>query len=306
MQRVVGYIYHYSEDKNVHTDDACHLLTKCGNTGFCRVENSEDKYKVTICFKEVCCINEECKIYNLKKYASPGTGKSCYKKSDILEKREIRNGQLSCRLEVEKQDGMLIECSNKSYIVIWKSIEENIFLKNEMDDRAVENQSPKENRAVVNQNKTEDRAVLNQNKTENRAVSNQNKIEGYNTEKNTQPQMEKLITPLDRAFNHLCKVRMIIDNKECQAVKLRPQEFIILPRKYWRLANNCFLMDSYYMSGSIFFFKNRGNYVIAVPGRGCKNEEVYARRFGFTEKVMGYEYGKKDRERVYWMMNLTQ
>lgn len=107
-----------------------------------------------------------------------------------------------------------------------------------------------------------------------------------------------------RIYNRLCKVRMILNEKEYPAVKLKLHELMLLPRTCWRMANNIFLMESYYMYGNIFFMQYGGKYILAVPGQNKRGTEVMAKQCGFLEHVTGYEYGRKRESKIYWIKEL--
>ena len=57
MQRIIAYIYRYRGDEN--------LYRKCGNVGFCRVEEVNGKRLINICFKETYDITRDCEIKEL-------------------------------------------------------------------------------------------------------------------------------------------------------------------------------------------------------------------------------------------------
>ena len=80
---------------------------------------------------------------------------------------------------------------------------------------------------------------------------------------------------------------------------------VMLPRKHWRLTNNGFLMECFYIHKHILFFKHKGEFVIGAPARETVDEEMYATRYGFQCKICIKEYGKGSLERNYWIMNLN-
>ena len=114
-----------------------------------------------------------------------------------------------------------------------------------------------------------------------------------------------LYNMLERAYNRMAKVPVIIDKQMHQAVKLHPHQMVMLPRKYWRLTNNGFLMECFYIHKHILFFKHKGEFVIGAPARETVDEEMYATRYGFQCKISIKEYGKGSLERNYWIMNLN-
>ena len=266
MQRIIAYIYRYEKDKE-------DVFVKCGNTGFCRVENYGDRCLVTVCFKEVSKISGECTMYSLKR--EPG-GSACYSILEMAAAEMMTGGQLCSRIETCATDGLLIKCCERQYVVLWKCTQEVVRIRHGKAKEEEKINETEIEKSTENATSGEEEATLGKEETD----------------------------LIERAFNHLCKTRMILDGTEYQVVKMRPQELIMLPRKYWRLANNCFLMEGYYIHKHILFFKHNGSYVIGVPGRGCGNEEEYAMKFGFEKKIYGYDYGKKLTEKTYWIMHL--
>ena len=54
LQRIIAYIYRYKGDGNIYR--------KCGNVGFCRVEDISGKRVINMCFKETHKVTKECQI----------------------------------------------------------------------------------------------------------------------------------------------------------------------------------------------------------------------------------------------------
>ena len=262
MQRIIAYIYRYEKDKSEISDANVEKLVKCGNTGFCRLENYGDRCVINVCFKEVNKICKDCVIYSLREVTAKC---SEYVVLGPVAPDKIINGCFCRKIETCDIDGLLIKCMDRQYIVIWKCTEEQLSIRQREDKRDTV-------------------------KEKNESVHDILK----NSEKDY----------LERAFNRLGKSRMILDGEEYQVVKMRPQELIMLPRRYWRLANNCFVMQGYYGHKHILFFVYSGQYVIGVPGNGTENEKEYAEKCGFKETIKGYEYGKNNKVKTYWLMIL--
>lgn len=283
MRRIIAYIYRYSEDKENTGKSGEEFFIKCGNAGFCRVEECGDKHTITICFKETFALNEKCDIYPLTRDGG------MYSVGQYGIMRQILCGQMNTRMETGKCHGLLMESGIYRYIVLWGKPEELVCVR-----RAVKADSPEER---VEADIPKPQVACERTVESEPEMQREVKSEARVFEKREE-------SMLDRAFNRLCKVRMVIEDRECQAVKMRPQDMIMLPRTHWRLANNCFLMDGYYRKKHILFFRNNGIYVIGVPGRGGADEEKYAKRFGFQRRVTGWEYGRNNDRRIYWLMDL--
>lgn len=301
MQRIIAYIYRYEKDK----EDA---FVKCGNTGFCRVENYGDRCLVTVCFKEVSKLSGECTMYSLRR--EPGDC-ACYSIMEKVAAEVIMGGQMCSRIETCATDGLLIKCCGRQYVVLWKCTEEIVRIKREEKEEETERKAEEETERKAEEES--EKEAERETEKESEKEREEEKEKGTEKENSEETKREAEKKPekkrgeeelVERAFNHLCKTRMILDGTECPVVKMRPQELIMLPRKYWRLANNCFLMEGYYIHKHILFFKHNGAYVIGVPGRGCGNEKEYAMKFGFNKKIHGYDFGKRTTEKPYWLMEL--
>lgn len=257
MKRYISYIYHYAE--GIH---------KCGNVGFCKVEENGEHFSVTLCIKDVCHIDGKCIVYNLKQSKNNSGAIKKYTKSSIDKELTIIGGKLNERFTLEGGDGVLICCGTRMYVALWKSLEETIcIMEEELPKQQIYKEPPK--------------------------TEPINKRPPKITEKQSGFEYEKL-------YNRLCKSRMILNNIEYQVVKLKPQDFMWFPRCHWRLINNCFVMDGYYRYGHILFLKYNDNYIIAVPSIETEKTPEVAKRFGFPYNIYGSEYGREDIKRPYW------
>lgn len=63
--------------------------------------------------------------------------------------------------------------------------------------------------------------------------------------------------------------------------KIKRQELRILPRKYWNLSNNSFLMHGYYNYNHLLLVEKDGYYLVGVPGVYSTREAHAANLFGF-------------------------
>ncbi len=63
--------------------------------------------------------------------------------------------------------------------------------------------------------------------------------------------------------------------------KIKRQELRILPRKYWNLSNNSFLMHGYYNYNHLLLVEKDGYYLVGVPGTYSTREAHAASLFGF-------------------------
>ncbi len=65
--------------------------------------------------------------------------------------------------------------------------------------------------------------------------------------------------------------------------KISRQELRILPRKYWNLSNNSFLLHGYYNYNHLLLVEKDGYYLVGVPGIYSARESHAASLFGFPK-----------------------
>lgn len=114
-------------------------------------------------------------------------------------------------------------------------------------------------------------------------------------------------------FRMLCncypKIRVNEINGEC--IKITPHDISYLPKKYWHLCNNSFLLHGFYNYKYLLLCEKKMDsgkkYLVGVPGMFHQKEQVIARMFGFTEFECNNEtnrYGNKAMKFGYWCMYL--
>lgn len=285
MKRIIAYIYHYKKDKD--------SLYKCENAGFCRTELCDDKISVAICLKDNCGVEGAANVYMLKDAENNISSENQFQKIKLDKSHMVCCGVLKIKLCLESCMGIYVECGGRIYAALWKECCENI--------RIVEG----ENKQEKKREEIKDIGKIDENSIEKGLKRTENKrcIEVKTDKKESHAEEEKY-AEYTRIYNRLCKIRMVLNGLEYPAVKLKPQEMIMLPRSCWRLANNIFVMESYYRYGHILFMQYDNKYVLAVPWQRQPNIEARAKRFGFTKIVVGYEYGRAREEKDYWIMNL--
>lgn len=114
-------------------------------------------------------------------------------------------------------------------------------------------------------------------------------------------------------FRMLCncypKIRVNEINGEC--IKNTPHDISYLPKKYWHLCNNSFLLHGFYNYKYLLLCEKKMDsgkkYLVGVPGMFHQKEQVIARMFGFTEFECNNatnRYGNKAMKFGYWCMYL--
>lgn len=106
----------------------------------------------------------------------------------------------------------------------------------------------------------------------------------------------------DKLGRRCVKLDKISGFDEC--VRMKPNDIVCLPKRYWVLGQNSFLLHGYYTHRYLMAAKCRvdgkDKYIIGVPGRYHSNEKIMAAMFGFG-KFSGEEQEGKE---GYWCMEL--
>lgn len=100
-----------------------------------------------------------------------------------------------------------------------------------------------------------------------------------------------------------CVKMTAVDGFE-ECIRMKPNDIVCFPKRYWSLGQNSFLLHGYYnyryLMAARYIEDGAEKYVIGVPGEYHNNEKVMASMFGF-----GKFTGKEDEgEEGYWCMNL--
>ncbi len=273
MKRMVAYIYRYEKNGKG--------FSKCANMGFCRVEQNSDKCTVMLSLKDNCGVEGAANISVLNRDVKV-TGENTYVKQKLNRCHRLCNGVLNVKLDMNCSDGVCVECCGRVYIGLWIHSSDSVNL--------VE--------------KTEEKREIKEEKQENREENNSNKNKCTKDNNKEKGRRESCMEDYTRIYNRLCKVRMVLNGAEFPAVKIKPHELIMLPRQCWRMANNIFLMESYYRYGHILFMQYEGKYILAVPWQNTRGVEKKAKQCGFLECVSGYEFGRENQEKLYWIKYL--
>lgn len=286
LQRIIAYIYRYRGDENIYR--------KCGNVGFCRVEEISGRRVINMCFKETYDITRDCEIKELYLDKDVDNNMCRCTVGNIIRKDKICGGQMRLRLQGEKEEGLYIVSGQEKYIVLWYGDREAILLLEEKQEE--END--------YTHKETVESIVLKEEKImDGEECLGKEKLEDKENKKDKMRQLED--EQLLRAYNRMAKSPMIIENVMQQVVKLKPQQMVMLPRKYWRLTNNRFLMEGYYVHKHILFFKYAESYVIGVPSFSWENEKGNANKFGFETTLEAYDYGNPNALKKYWLTYLN-
>lgn len=108
---------------------------------------------------------------------------------------------------------------------------------------------------------------------------------------------------MTRNIGKLC----ILEDEECVAI--RPFQMSRLPRKYWELSGNSYVLHGYYVYGHLILVRtedSEGNEQIwlGVPGGGGEKEEKEAKMFGFPHYKKRIVRRQSGMPEGYWCMLL--
>ncbi len=114
-------------------------------------------------------------------------------------------------------------------------------------------------------------------------------------------------------FRMLCncypKIRVNEINGEC--IKITPHDISYLPKKYWHLCNNSFLLHGFHNYKYLLLCEKKMDsgkkYLVGVPGVFHQKEQVIARMFGFTEFECNNSMNRQGNRAMrfgYWCMYL--
>lgn len=100
-------------------------------------------------------------------------------------------------------------------------------------------------------------------------------------------------------------MRPFPEEKTSECVRLELQDIGCLPMRYWSLSGNRFLLHGYYCYRHLIFCqREKGKYVLGVPGIYSEREQKNAARFGFPSFQSIGEFGKQRGAFGYWFMEL--
>lgn len=103
-----------------------------------------------------------------------------------------------------------------------------------------------------------------------------------------------------------CYPKVKVDEIDGECIRITPHDISYLPKKYWHLCNNSFLLHGYYNYKYLLLcekeINNEKKYLIGVPGMYHHKEQKIARMFGFTEFEGDKEPGVM--KFGYWCMYL--
>jgi hypothetical protein len=124
----------------------------------------------------------------------------------------------------------------------------------------------------------------------------------------TQSESKKTETSTPHFFQVLssCYPKVQIKELGGECIRITPHDISYLPKEYWPLCNNSFLLHGFYNYRYLILCKKiideKKQYMLAVPGMFHQREQTMAQMFGFTE----FEGNRRNAPMNfgYWCMKL--
>jgi len=114
---------------------------------------------------------------------------------------------------------------------------------------------------------------------------------------------------LDGIMSRFSRLYPFEDNEMLICVKIEPKDIGLLPKEYWHLSSNSFLLHGYYCYRHLLLakmkYKDRPVYILGVPGLYQHREQFMARMFGFDSFKSIKKREPKKGDFGYWYLQLN-
>lgn len=308
MKRFITYIYAYENTK------------KAGNTGFARIELRGEECRLEIHLRGVYAAQTHCKIYLFRKQGSGIEG-------SLIGEMDVRNGagdfnvimktahiptSLLSFFEMEgiflcSEDGRIFMSRwtegepltvDMEHFIEWKAeqTEENIYAEEnphaEENMYAEENMHAKENMHVKENMHARENIHAEKKQQENKIQTAQFDRESDNELRATELPARNFFPQYQwkdiwEQFLKSHPASMPFSEKNITCIKIELKDIRELPRKYWYLGNNSFLLHGFFNYRYLVLGKieedNEDKWFLGVPGIYQNQERVMAIIFGFPE-----------------------
>ena len=302
MKRFITYIYAYENTK------------KAGNTGFARIELRGEECRLEIHLRGVYAAQTHCKIYLFRKQGSGIEG-------SLIGEMDVRNGagdfsvimktahistSLLSFFEMEgiflcSEDGRIFMSRwtegepltvDMEHFIEWKveQTEENIYA--EENPHAEENMYAEENMHVKENMHAKENIHAEKKQQENKIQTAQFDRESDNELRATELPARNFFPQYQwkdiwEQFLKSHPASMPFSEKNITCIKIELKDIRELPRKYWYLGNNSFLLHGFFNYRYLVLGKieedNEDKWFLGVPGIYQNQERVMAIIFGFPE-----------------------
>lgn len=272
MKRFITYIYAYENTK------------KAGNTGFARIELRGEECRLEIHLRGVYAAQTHCKIYLFRKQGSGIEG-------SLIGEMDVRNGAGDFNVIMKTAH---IPTSLLSFFEM-----EGIFLCSE-DGRIFMSRWTEgeplavdmEHFIVWKAEQTEENIYAQEKQQENKIQTAQFDRESDNELRATELPARNFFPQYQwkdiwEQFLKSHPASMPFSEKNITCIKIELKDIRELPRKYWYLGNNSFLLHGFFNYRYLVLGKieedNEDKWFLGVPGIYQNQERVMAIIFGFPE-----------------------
>ena len=272
MKRCITYIYAYENTK------------KAGNTGFARIELRGEECRLEIHLRGVYAAQTHCKIYLFRKQGSGIEG-------SLIGEMDVRNGAGDFSVIMKTAH---ISTSLLSFFEM-----EGIFLCSE-DGRIFMSRWTEGEPLTVDMEhfiewkaeQTEENIYAEEKQQENKIQTAQFDRESDNELRATELPARNFFPQYQwkdiwEQFLKSHPASMPFSEKNITCIKIELKDIRELPRKYWYLGNNSFLLHGFFNYRYLVLGKieedNEDKWFLGVPGIYQNQERVMAIIFGFPE-----------------------
>lgn len=272
MKRFITYIYAYENTK------------KAGNTGFARIELRGEECRLEIHLRGVYAAQTHCKIYLFRKQGSGIEG-------SLIGEMDVRNGAGDFSVIMKTAH---ISTSLLSFFEM-----EGIFLCSE-DGRIFMSRWTEGEPLTVDMEhfiewkaeQTEENIYAEEKQQENKIQTAQFDRESDNELRATELPARNFFLQYQwkdiwEQFLKSHPASMPFSEKNITCIKIELKDIRELPRKYWYLGNNSFLLHGFFNYRYLVLGKieedNEDKWFLGVPGIYQNQERVMAIIFGFPE-----------------------
>ncbi|UMZ00187.1 DUF6128 domain-containing protein [Roseburia rectibacter] len=272
MKRFITYIYAYENTK------------KAGNTGFARIELRGEECRLEIHLRGVYAAQTHCKIYLFRKQGRGIEG-------SLIGEMDVRNGAGDFNVIMKTAH---IPTSLLSFFEM-----EGIFLCSEDGSIFMSRWTEGEPLAVDMEHFIEWKAEQTEENIYAEEKQQENKIQTAQFDRESDNELRATELPARNFFpqyqwkdiwEQFLKshpASMPFSEKNITCIKIELKDIRELPRKYWYLGNNSFLLHGFFNYRYLVLGKieedNEDKWFLGVPGIYQNQERVMAIIFGFPE-----------------------
>lgn len=172
-------------------------------------------------------------------------------------------------------DGFLIKLPGNAPSLFWMA--SDLFFDADIRKlktiSTMQNEKPVDSSAVQNKKPVDSSAVQNEKPADSSAVQNQKPADASDMQNSHPAETATAETDISASTN---------------ARKIRRSEMSQLPRKFWPLANNSFLLHGYHNYGHLLLIEEDSRLWLGVPGTYAPQEARAADLFGFPRFTRSY------------------